>query len=105
MRRARFFLVIIFLAAPMLRECCLPTVTIDHCDQSRNSDNRRCSPNPVAITENRTGVAVLTADVGFKDGIVSDSWPIESISVAAGELTFAHIHVMDLYLRTGALLI
>src|SRR6266540_3089848 len=105
MRRTGLFLMIVFLAVPMLRECCLPTIATDHCHQSRNPDSRPCSPNPMAIAENRTSAAVLTADLGFADGTVGDAYPLESTSAAADELTLAHTHVVDLYLRTGVLLI
>ena len=107
MRRIGLFLMAMFLAGPMVRECCLPTVTTQHCDESKDSDHPSpCSSSPVAVAENKTTVEFSTLDFGLADSVVRNSNQIESATTAADELTFLPRDTsIDLYLRTGALLI
>ena len=105
MRRTGLFLMAILLAVPILRECCLPTVASHHC-QPKNSDSRPCSPNPVAVAQNKTTVEFSTIDFGFVDRVVRDSAQFESPSITLGEFSFVPSdRSIHLYLRTHVLLI
>jgi hypothetical protein len=102
-----FLLMAILLALPILRECCLPTMAaLHHCHQSGHSENWPCSPNPAAVTENKTTVEFSTVDFGFAGRVVRDSGPFETANTAAIEFTLARPNTStDLYLRTSVLLI
>ena len=104
MRRTGLFLMAVFLAAPMLRECCAPILVTQHCHQSEGSDKPSCSPNPDAITANRT-FAFFSIHFGFAEGKVIDSAVFESTGTALDEPVLSRTHTVDLYLRTGSLLI
>ena len=107
MRRTGWLFMLLILAVPMLRECCLPVVTHpSHCQESKQADSESCYSGQAAITESRTALAVsLSIDHGFPASHVWNSDGFGSASPAANKLTFAHTQTIDLYLRTGALLI
>ena len=106
MRRTGLFLMAVFLAVTMLRECCLPAVVMHHCHQSKHADNESCSANQEAIAESRNTLAYFPVQFGFPaTDATSDSGHFDSTNPAADELALARTHTLDLYLRTGALLI
>ena len=105
MLRTRCFLVAIFFAMPMLRECCFSTVPPYHCHQSQNTENKPCFSNQDAITENRSTLAFFTVPFEFPVTAIRAPWQFESAGSAADELTLTITHTVDLYLRTGALLL
>ena len=106
MRRTGLFLMAIFLAAPMLRECCLPAVVLHSCHQSTHAGNEWCSANQEAIAESRSTPAFFPVHFGFPaTDATSDSGHFDSTNLAADELALARTHTLDLYIRTGALLI
>ena len=95
----------VFLAAPVLRECCLPAVVVDPCHQSRHADNEWCSANQEAIPESTSTLPFFPVHFGFPATDASDSGRFDSTNLAADELALARTHTVDLYIRTGALLI
>ena len=99
-------ILITFLVLPMVRECCLPTVVVRACHhQSKHADNEWCSENQEAIAENRSTLCFSPLHLGFTATDVKEAVHVETNGEAADELLLARTHTVDLYLRTGALLI
>ena len=106
MRRIGLALMATLLAVPMLRQCCLPTATIPHCHQSKDSDKGPCYQNPVAIAEKKTAVGFPAVDFGPTEGVVRSSLQLKPAATAGDQLTLILPDTStELYLRVGVLLI
>jgi hypothetical protein len=98
-------LIIFFLIAPMVRECCLPVTPTLPCHETKRVEDLSCASNQQA-TEAKAGIALRPSLV------CCDLQAPQDVKAA---LSAAHEWVADnittssppdhLYLRTGALLI
>jgi hypothetical protein len=96
----------VLLAAPIVRDCCLPVVHTPQCHESKRTDDVTCSSNQQAITEPRADIA-LNAAVDCELRAADDmNYTVPTHTRwAADRVITARLPVSDLYLRTGALLI
>jgi hypothetical protein len=107
MTRLGALLIILFLIAPMVRECCLPVTPTLPCHETRHADDLSCASNQPAI-------AVTKAAVGMGPSLLCYDLPatLDAKSAfparhgwMADNVTPSPTPPSDLYLRTGALLI
>jgi hypothetical protein len=98
----------VLLAAPMVRDCCLPVTHSLPCHESKHADDEACFSNQQAVAEAK-GVAAftITLEHWFPSVTVLHSGSFPEVRGAASyEVARAHPYDRtDLYLRTGALLI
>src|SRR5262249_35643237 len=94
-------LVMVFLVTvPMIRDCCLPVAQRPPCHETRHTDDVTCFSNQQAIAETKTALdyqCPLADDA--KSAIVTQ------IRRASDTVTLVPIPRVDIYLRTGTLLI
>jgi hypothetical protein len=96
----------LLLAVPFVRECCLPVMHPPPCHESRHSDESTCYSRQQAIAETKTelpnsssmGYIVEVADGG-------NSAILTRVHRRSDSAAFAPRLTSDIYLRTGALLI
>jgi hypothetical protein len=106
MFRLGSFLMMIVLAAPMVRECCLPIVHAFPCHESKPTDDITCSASLQAIAETKAATGIRPSPVLVLPAL----YPV-SLAFAVAELrTSARTDLnpsppIDIYIRTGALLI
>jgi len=107
MLRVGSFLMMILLAAPMVRDCCLPITHALPCHESKPADDEACFSNQQAIAATKDIAAFKIAiDHWFPSAAVIHSEGFPELRDAAREVARAHSRDgIDLYLRTGALLI
>ena len=107
MLRVGSFLMMVLLAAPMVRDCCLPVTHSLPCHESKHADDEDCFSNQQAIAETKSVAAVTIAlDHWFPSVAVLHSGCFPVVRDAAYEVARTRLHDgTDLYLRTGALLI
>jgi hypothetical protein len=105
MFRAGSLLMMIALAAPMVRECCLPVVQAPPCHESKHTDDVTCASNLQAIPE--TSAALNAPAIGYALPIVhrtESPFFIRIFRMLPAPKTDT-TPPADLYLQTGALLI
>ena len=99
-------LMVFLLTVPIVRDCCLPVVHTPQCHESRRTDDVTCSSNQQVITETKTAITGDTLlDCEFR--IPDDAYTavLAHTHHVAGRTAGTAITTLDLYLRTGALLI
>jgi hypothetical protein len=107
MTRSGALLIVLFLIAPMMRECCLPVIPSLPCHETKQTDDLSCASNQQAIAE-------ANAAIRMRPSLQCSDLPTTHDAKSA--LPAAHGWVAnkttpsptppgDLYLRTGALLI
>jgi hypothetical protein len=97
-------LMILFLTAPMVGDCCLTVRQVQPCHESKQDNDVTCSARLQAVPENKTAVT---------HSVTSQFYIAAYWSTAALTQTRRVIHVAvlapspsnDIYLRTGTLLI
>lgn len=100
-------LVIVFLVTvPMIRDCCLPVTQRLACHEARHTDDVTCFSNQQAIAETKTALGV-SSSIDYQCPFADDtkSAIVTQIRRASDRVTLAPIPRVDIYLRTGALLI
>jgi hypothetical protein len=107
MLRVASFVMMILLTTPMVRDCCVPITHVSPCDESKQTDDETCFSNQQAIAETKGVVAFkITLNHWFPCVVIPHSGDFPLVRPAAYEVAWAHpLDGMDLYLRTGALLI
>jgi hypothetical protein len=106
MLRLGSFLMLILLATPMVRECCLPVTPAPPCHESKHTDDATCASNQQAVAEPRTTLSVkpllehICPIVDF-----ADRGTIQPVRFVVDPFDIVSPPPTDIYLRTGALLI
>jgi hypothetical protein len=94
------------LAAPMVRECCLPVVQAPPCHESKHTDDVTCASNQQAIAGTKAALNVLRPALNCV--LLSAQKTNSPILYICRALTTSGLDPKpptDLYLQTGALLI
>jgi hypothetical protein len=94
----------VFLAAPMVRECCLPVNQALPCHESRQTDDKECVSNQQAITETKSNLARITIECRLPLAAVY-SEELALTGRPAERVPLLYAHAIDICLHTGALLI
>jgi len=100
-------LVMVFLVTvPMVRDCCLPVTQRPPCHEARHTDDVTCFSNQQAIAETKTLLGV-SSSIDYQCPLADDakSAIVTQIRRASDTVTLVPIPTVDIYLRTGALLI
>jgi hypothetical protein len=106
MFRLGSLLMMVLLAVPFVRECCLPVMHPPPCHESRHSDESTCYSREQAIAETKTQLpnsSSMDYIVEVADG--ANSTILTRIHRRSDTGTFDPRLTSDIYLRTGALLI
>ena len=105
MLRFSSLLVIVLLAVPLVRDCCLPPAQTLPCHGAKQGEDQSCILNQEAtIPVNSSDVASFMAVFPFPITTVHADgfYPLAGL---AGPLALPHLFISDVNLRTGALLI
>ena len=106
MRRTGLIVMAIVLAVPLFGECCFPPAVTHQCHESKHSDTRPCSANPVGVAQKKTTVGFFALDLRLVESVPGSLLPFETANSDADDLTvIIPAKSSALYLRTGALLI
>ena len=100
-------LVMVFLVTvPMIRDCCLPVTHRLPCHETQHRDDVTCFSNQQAIAETKTALGV-SSSIDYQCPFADDakSAIVTQIRRASDTVTLVPIPRVDIYLRTGALLI
>jgi hypothetical protein len=100
-------LVMVFLVTvPMVRDCCLPVTQRLPCHETQHTDDVACFSNQQAIAETKTALSV-SSSIDYQCPIADDakSAIFTQIRCASDTVTLVPIPTVDIYLRTGALLV
>ena len=99
-------LMMIVLTAPMVRDCCLPVTHSLPCHEQKHTGDITCDPNLLATTVNKPPLAdrlsLALEMLALHQASRSLATPIRQIPPRIGPDDSPPI---DLYIRTGALLI
>ena len=106
MFRVASLLMMLVLAMPMLRECCLPTAQALPCHESKDTNDVTCSSNVQAVTESKATAAFIAAH-HYEYRLADNPIPalLTQSRCVAKRTAVPTIPASDLYLRTGVLLI
>jgi hypothetical protein len=104
MLRFSSLLVIVLLAVPLVRDCCLPPAQTLPCHGASPGEDQSCILNQATIIPVSSDAASLMAVFPFPITTVDadHSYPLAGL---AGPLALPHLFISDVNLRTGALLI
>ena len=103
MMRFGLLLMIVLLAAPMVRDCCLPPAQAPPCHGATQGEDQACISNEQAIIQvNSNGVVSFTTVFTLMMVHTDELYPSAGLS---GQLALPHLFIADVNLRTGALLI
>ena len=100
-------LVMVFLVTvPMIRDCCLPVTQRLACHEARHTDDVTCFSNQQAIAETKTALGV-SPSIDYHCLIADDAKSAIATQIrrASDTVTLVPTPRVDIYLRTGALLI
>src|SRR5215510_7382887 len=100
-------LVMVFLVTvPMVRDCCLHVALWPPCHETRHTDDVTCFSNQQAIAETKTALGV-SSSLDYQCPLADDakSAIVTQIRRASDTVTLVPIPRVDIYIRTGALLI
>jgi hypothetical protein len=104
MVRLGSFLMIVLLATPMARQCCLPSVQVPSCHGANTTGDEPCVSNQQVVVQPSSD---NTDQFGKIESFSSDTYLRDSVAClacAADTVAVPHL-ITDIYLRTGALLI
>lgn len=100
------FLMIVFLAFPMMRDCCLPVAQVLPCHESTQMDDQACVTNQLAIIGMKTKLVAeskveyrFPVALGYSEPFAPTGHPTERVAF------LAPTYAIDICLRTGSLLI
>jgi hypothetical protein len=99
------FLIIVFLAFPMMFDCCLPAAETLPCHESTQMDDQTCITHRVAIVEMKNKLAAKSTVEYRVPMTLGYSGQFAPTGHSTERVAFAHNHATDICLRTGALLI
>jgi hypothetical protein len=97
-------LIILFLTAPMVHDCCLTVTQVQPCHESRHHNDVTCSARLQAVAENKTAVTPSVTSQLF----IAAYWNTAALTETRCVIHHAilvPLPVNDIYLRTGTLLI
>src|SRR5262249_22505398 len=97
---------VFLVTVPMVRDCCLPVTHRLPCHETQHRDDVTCFSNQQAITETKTALG-LSPSLDYHCLIADHAkFAIATqIRRASDTVTLVPIPRVDIYLRTGALLI
>jgi hypothetical protein len=103
--RVGSFAMMLFLAVPMVRDCCLPLTSPPPCHQSKQTDDMTCASSLQAITQDKTAAVRLSPADGLPVMRHAEPVLLPVVSRSFEKNAASPPPLTNLYLRTGALLI
>ena len=106
MLRLGSLLMVFLVTLPVVRDCCMPVTQRLPCHETRHTDDVTCFSNQQAIAETKTALGV-SSSIDYQGPIADDAKSAISTQIrrASDTVTLVPIPRVDIYLRTGALLI
>jgi hypothetical protein len=103
MLRVSLLLMIVLLAVPTVRDCCLPPAQVLPCHGARPGEDQSCVLTEEAVTPVNSEATAFVAQLVFP--AMTDTDEFYRPTDFSGQLVFPHLFIPDVNLRTGALLI
>jgi len=105
MMRVGSLLIIVLLAVPMLRVCCLPPAQALPCHGTTQGDGQACILNQHAIVQIQSDVTVSLTPVFPFSLVTFLTNGLHPSADPASQVALSHFFIADVNLRTGVLLI
>jgi hypothetical protein len=103
MLRVSLLLMIVLLAVPTVRDCCLPPAQVLPCHGARPGEDQSCVLTEEAVTPVNSEATAFVAQLVFP--AMTDTDEFYRPTDFSGQLVLPHLFIPDVNLRTGALLI